>query len=77
MRIDDVNDMGKAARQALDVTLHRRARRGLGRLRAAGTGMVEALFLDTLADEARFFSHRRRTLAGGGVIGHQMSIITL
>jgi YfiH family protein len=47
------------------------------RLRAAGTGQVEALFLDTLADEARFFSHRRRTLAGGGVIGHQMSIITV
>jgi YfiH family protein len=47
------------------------------RLRAAGTGSVEALFLDTLADEARFFSHRRRTLAGGGVIGHQMSIITV
>lgn len=47
------------------------------RLRAAGTGTVEALFLDTLSDEARFFSHRRRTLAGGGVIGHQMSIITL
>ena len=45
------------------------------RLRAAGTGHVEALFLDTLADEARFFSHRRRTLAGGGAIGHQMSII--
>ena len=47
------------------------------RLRAAGTGHVEALFLDTLADEARFFSHRRRTLAGGGAIGHQMSIITV
>lgn len=45
------------------------------RLQAAGTGRVEALFLDTLADEARFFSHRRRTLAGGGAIGHQMSII--
>jgi copper oxidase (laccase) domain-containing protein len=30
---------------------------------------------DTLADEARFFSHRRRTLAGGGPIGHQISII--
>ena len=47
------------------------------RLRDAGTGTVEALFLDTLPDEARFFSHRRRTLAGGGAIGHQMSIITL
>ena len=29
------------------------------------------------ADEARFFSHRRRTLAGGGPIGHQISIIAL
>ena len=32
---------------------------------------------DTAADEARFFSHRRRTLGGGGPIGHQISIITL
>jgi YfiH family protein len=30
---------------------------------------------DTMADEARFFSHRRRTLAGGGAIGHQISAI--
>ena len=29
---------------------------------------------DTLADQ-RFWSHRRRTLAGGGAIGHQMSAI--
>ena len=33
--------------------------------------------LDTLADEARFFSHRRRTLAGGGPLGHQLSAIML
>ena len=45
------------------------------RLRAAGVGGVEVLGLDTLAEEARFFSHRRRTLAGGGAIGHQMSVI--
>ncbi len=31
---------------------------------------------DTLADEARFFSHRRRTLAGGGALGHQLSVVT-
>lgn len=31
---------------------------------------------DTLADEARFFSHRRRTLAGGGPLGHQLSVVT-
>jgi copper oxidase (laccase) domain-containing protein len=32
---------------------------------------------DTLADEARFFSHRRNTLTGGGPIGHQLSAIAL
>lgn len=47
------------------------------RLRAAGTGTVVTLGLDTLAEEERFFSHRRRTLAGGGAIGHQMSVVTL
>ena len=47
------------------------------RLRAAGVAQVEALAADTLADEARFFSHRRRTLAGGGPIGHQISAIVL
>ena len=44
------------------------------RLRAAGAA-VTVLSQDTLADPARFFSHRRRTLAGGGPIGHQISII--
>ncbi len=47
------------------------------RLRAAGTGRVAALGLDTLALEEDFFSHRRRTLAGGGQIGHQISIIAV
>ena len=44
------------------------------RLRAAGAtvGMIGA---DTLPDERRFFSHRRRTLAGGGPIGHQIAVI--
>jgi len=32
---------------------------------------------DTLADADRFFSHRRRTLAGGGPIGHQISAVML
>jgi YfiH family protein len=45
------------------------------RLRAAGIGRVEVSGLDTLTEEARFFSHRRRTLAGGGPIGHQISVI--
>ncbi|WP_200410346.1 peptidoglycan editing factor PgeF [Komagataeibacter oboediens] len=45
------------------------------RLRRCGVGQAGALGVDTLHDEARFFSHRRRTLAGGGVIGHQISVI--
>jgi polyphenol oxidase len=32
---------------------------------------------DTLTDDARFFSHRRNTLAGGGPIGHQLSAIVI
>jgi YfiH family protein len=47
------------------------------RLAAAGVAAVEAAGLDTLAEEARFFSHRRRTLAGGGPIGHQLSAIAM
>jgi hypothetical protein len=38
---------------------------------------VTILAHDTLADEARFFSHRRNTLAGGGPIGHQLSAIVI
>lgn len=48
----------------------------LARLRAAGVA-AEALPNDTLAEEDRFFSHRRRTLEGGGPIGHQLSAIAL
>ena len=36
---------------------------------------VERVAADTLADETRFFSHRRRTLAGGGPLGHQISVV--
>jgi len=51
-----------------------------GRLRAAGLGGVIVTGFDTLSEERRFFSHRRRTLAlarGGeaGPIGHQISVI--
>jgi polyphenol oxidase len=46
------------------------------RLAAAGVA-VATVAADTLQDEARFFSHRRRTLAGGGPIGHQISAIRL
>ncbi|MGE4045716.1 MAG: peptidoglycan editing factor PgeF [Acetobacteraceae bacterium] len=45
------------------------------RLRQAGVGQIEVLADDTLADDGRFFSHRRRTLSGGGPIGHQISVI--
>lgn len=36
---------------------------------------VHVVDADTLPDDTRFFSHRRRTLAGGGPLGHQISII--
>nr|WP_294546927.1 peptidoglycan editing factor PgeF [uncultured Rhodopila sp.] len=45
------------------------------RLRAAGVGHIIVTGVDTLADEDRFFSHRRRTLAKSGPIGHQISVI--
>lgn len=47
----------------------------LMRLARCGVSQATALGLDTLSDEVRFFSHRRRTLAGGGAIGHQISVI--
>lgn len=47
------------------------------RLARGGIGTVDALGIDTLAREAQFFSHRRRTLAGGGPIGHQISVVAL
>jgi YfiH family protein len=46
------------------------------RLAAVGVA-AEVLPHDTCADEARFFSHRRRTLRGEGAIGHQVSVIKL
>ncbi len=46
----------------------------LARAGVAAIGRVEA---DTAAEPERFFSHRRRTLAGGGPIGHQLSVIGL
>lgn len=47
------------------------------RLASAGVPAPVATGQDTLAEPARFFSHRRRTLAKAGPIGHQISIITL
>lgn len=45
--------------------------------RLAEVSEVAILGADTCADEARFFSHRRRTSAGGGPLGHQLSAIVL
>ena len=47
------------------------------RLATAGVATVAATGADTVADEARFFSHRRRTLGDGGPIGHQISVVTV
>jgi YfiH family protein len=47
----------------------------IARLRGCGVDFVESLGCDTVSDPQRFFSHRRRTLAGGGPIGHQISVI--
>ncbi len=46
-------------------------------VRLHGLAAVDTIDADTAADPDRFFSHRRRTLAGGGAIGHQMSAIVL
>ncbi len=46
------------------------------RLRAAlPSNEVAMCGCDTAGEPELFFSHRRRTLAGGGPIGHQMSLI--
>ena len=47
------------------------------RLQRRGVAGVEIIDADTLAEPERFFSHRRRTLQGGGPIGHQISIVAL
>ncbi len=47
----------------------------LARLAAAGVHNANACGHDTLTDATRFFSHRRRTLANSGPIGHQLSAI--
>jgi purine-nucleoside/S-methyl-5'-thioadenosine phosphorylase / adenosine deaminase len=49
----------------------------MARLRAARVVAVNAMGVDTAADEARFFSYRRSMLAGGGPTGHQISVIAL
>jgi len=47
------------------------------RLESTGVSAVGTIEADTMAESERFFSHRRRTLAGGGPIGHQISLIML
>lgn len=47
------------------------------RLAAAGIGRVDALGLDTYADEGRFFSFRRATHRGEPDYGRQISLIGL
>lgn len=45
--------------------------------RLSQVARVDVVDADTFADPDRFFSHRRRTLAGGGPIGHQISAAVL
>ena len=47
------------------------------RLIAAGIDEVEALNLDTYADDSRFFSHRRSTHRGEADYGRQLSAIAI
>lgn len=47
------------------------------RLVGVGVAAIESIGIDTLADDARFFSYRRCTLSGGGPVGHQISAIRL
>ena len=49
----------------------------IGRLNAAGIGMVEALGQDTYAQPERFFSYRRATHSGESAYGRQVSVIGL
>jgi YfiH family protein len=49
----------------------------VARLAAAGVRTIEALGLDTYADEARFYSFRRATHRGEPTYGRQISLIGL
>jgi purine-nucleoside/S-methyl-5'-thioadenosine phosphorylase / adenosine deaminase len=49
----------------------------VGRLHAIGIRMLTLIPCDTFADETRFFSYRRVTLAGGGDYGRLLSAIVL
>jgi YfiH family protein len=62
---------GRPDRWQFDLALYCAAR-----LEAA-QAQVCVIDADTLAEPDRFFSHRRRVLAGEGPIGHQISAITV
>jgi YfiH family protein len=84
---DDLRDQVLPTLQAADTFFASGRRAGhwqfdlagycVARLHHAGVTRVASLGADTCADEARFYSHRRRTLAGGGPIGHQLSAIVI
>ena len=61
---------GRAGRWQFDLAGYCAAR-----LRAAGVAAPAVVAADTAAEADRFFSHRRRTLAGGGPIGHQIAVV--
>lgn len=63
---------GKAGHQQFDLEAY-----VVQRLAAAGLTRIEALGLDTYADEERFFSYRRATHRGEADYGRQISVIAL
>jgi YfiH family protein len=66
------SDGKRAARWQFDLAGYCAAR-----LRAAGVAEAVVTGVDTLTETERFYSHRRRTLANGGPIGHQISAIAI
>ena len=63
---------GRAGRHQFDIESY-----VVARLAAAGLRRIEALGLDTYADERRFFSYRRATHRGEPGYGRQISLIGL
>ncbi len=63
---------GRPGHQQFDIEAY-----AVSRLADAGVRRIEALGLDTYADEARFFSYRRATHRGEPGYGRQISLIAL
>lgn len=63
---------GRAGRHQFDIEAY-----VVARLAAAGISRIEALGLDTYADERRFFSYRRATHRGEPDYGRQIALIGL